>query len=164
MILDYTELNVNKIVEEMTGAGIPNNNEDKQCLAVRGIRFNDTFTYEWYPVKCVDHSNSIEVLCEIRIETITYAWIPNWLTVILLILTLVLLVTCCVAAMSYKQHRPRTYRGRDQQSPQGASYPTDDLPPKYSDVTGLTTEQGKFDKYKNKGKEILAKIYVVNDK
>ena len=38
--------------------------------------------------------------------------------------------------------------------------PYGDEPPTYSDVTGIVTEtqQTKMDKYKNKGKEILAKV------
>ena len=82
----------------------------------------------------------------------------------MIILTIVLLVTCCMAAMSYKHYNTRAYRGRDQ-SPQGMNYPRDDAPPKYSDVTGTSTnqEQGRLDKYKNKGKELLAKIYVVKE-
>ena len=36
--------------------------------------------------------------------------------------------------------------------------PAYDEPPTYSDVTGIVTQETKMDKYKNKGKEILAKV------
>ena len=162
------------IVRKMTNDSISRQGGE-QCLTVGGkvssydVDDNDDiinviFTYEWKAVKCMNEI-PIKVLCEIRIETITYAWIPNWLTITLLILTLVLLVTCCIAAMNYKQYRPRAYRGREQTTQNGMMYPANDEPPKYSDVTGtsVNTEQGKFDKYKTKGKEILAKIYVVKN-
>ena len=143
--------------------------DQEQCLTVSRILYpdysdeTDKYVYNWMTINCVNEP--VDVLCEIRIETVTYAWVPNWLTITLLILTIVLLVTCCMAALSYKHYTPRPYRG-SQQSPQVAAYPVDDAPPKYSDVTGVVTteDQGKFDKYKNKGKEILAKIYVVKDK
>ena len=114
---------------------------------------------------CVDQK--IDVLCEIRVETVTYAWVPNWLTITLLILTIVLLVTCCMAAMSYKQHQPRAYRGNANSTTGVTHGPANDLPPKYSEVTGIgatNQDQGTFEKYKTKGKEILAKVYVVRDK
>ena len=118
---------------------------------------------EWIPIDCI--GQNIDVLCEIRVETVTYAWVPNWLTITLLILTIVLLVTCCMAAMSYKQHQPRAYRGN---GTAGVTHgPANDLPPKYSEVTGIgatNQDQGTFEKYKTKGKDILAKIYVVRDK
>ena len=36
--------------------------------------------------------------------------------------------------------------------------PAYDEPPTYSDVPGIVTQETKMDKYKNKGKEILAKV------
>ena len=70
-----------------------------------------------------------------------------------------------MAAMSYKQHQPRAYRGN---GTNGVTHgPANDLPPKYSEVTGIgatNQDQGTFEKYKTKGKDILAKIYVVRDK
>merc|ERR1712141_633752 len=168
---NYTQINIANVFE-----GIPNANTN-QCLALRGVPdyIEDetttaeapyqtatapiTWQLEWKPIDCVDQR--IDVLCEIRVETVTYAWVPNWLTITLLILTIVLLVTCCMAAMSYKQHQPRAYRGNGTAGvTQG---PANDLPPKYSEVTGIQ-DQGTFEKYKTKGKNILAKIYVVRDK
>ena len=160
-------VNVEKIIADTNGDAVELG--EGQCLTVtRNWQEDNThrvedLVYSWRAVNCVNER--VDVLCEIRIETVTYAWVPNWLTITLLILTIVLLVTCCMAALSYKNYTPRPYRG-SQQSPQVAAYPVDDAPPKYSDVTRVVTteEQGKFDKYKNKGKEILAKIYVVKDK
>ena len=178
--LDYTQINITEVFEP-----IPNP-DNKQCLALRGVpddvedetttsgtdvitRPYQTATapiswqLEWIPIDCV--GQKLDVLCEIRVETVTYAWVPNWLTITLLILTIVLLVTCCMAAMSYKQHQPRAYRGN---GTAGVTHgPANDLPPKYSEVTGIgatNQDQGTFEKYKTKGKDILAKIYVVRDK
>ena len=85
-----------------------------------------------------------------------------------MILLLILLISLCVSALSYTQHRQRIYRGRIQ-TQQGVNasnarpYPYNDEPPKYSDVTetNRNMEEGKFDRYKNKGKELLAKVYLV---
>lgn len=153
---NHTKIEIKNIAKNITGNG--------QCLTVKATKNVEegTIMYDWEAVDCVGPQT--DVLCEIRIETVTYAWVPNWLSITLIILTIVLLVTCCMAAMSYKHYKPRAYRGSDQ-SPQGMAYPTDDAPPKYSDVTGTipNQEQGKIDKYKNKGKELLAKIYVVKE-
>merc|ERR1712018_494426 len=158
---NYTQVDITKVFGEIS------NEEDKQCLALRGdidqYIAPSPWKLEWIPMDCVDQK--IDVLCEIRVETVTYAWVPNWLTITLLILTIVLLVTCCMAAMSYKQHQPRAYRGN---GTTGVMHgPANDLPPKYSEVTGIgatNQDQGTFEKYKSKGKEILAKVYVVRDK
>lgn len=167
---NYKNLSVTDVITD-TNDGESTALEQKQCLTVtRHYQSDNNATtppiphYGWKAVNCVGNGY-VDVLCEIRVETVTYAWIPNWLTITLVILTIVLLVTCCMAALSYKQYTPRPYRG-SQQSPQVAAYPVDDAPPKYSEVTGVATneDQGKFDKYKNKGKEILAKIYVVKDR
>ena len=83
-----------------------------------------------------------------------------------MILLLILLISLCVSALSYTQHRQRIYRGRTQ-TQQGVNVnnnrPYNDEPPKYSDVTqtNRNMEEGKFDRYKNKGKELLAKVYLV---
>ena len=54
----------------------------------------------------------------------------------------------------------RVYRADARTTQQPADLPYGDNPPTYSDVTGIVdeTQQSKMDKYKNKGKEILAKV------
>lgn len=154
---------------------IENENEDeKQCLAVTGSFIHDDEDYgqqslspKWEAVPCL--SNQIDSLCEIRVKTVTYFWVPNWLSITLIILTIILLVTCCMAALSYTKYKPtapRAYRANGQSNATTNNYPANDAPPKYSDVTGISTsetQQKAFDKYKNKGKELLAKIYVVRE-
>ena len=120
--------------------------------------------FEWNAVKCNDNQMA---LCEMRVEITYYVWFySNWLTILLMILLLILLISLCVSALSYTQHRQRIYRGRTQ-TQQGVNVnnnrPYNDEPPKYSDVTqtNRNMEEGKFDRYKNKGKELLAKVYLV---
>ena len=154
------------------------NEEDGQCLALIGS-FKPTlnssedsqneYIYEWKAVSCLN--NNMESLCEIRVQTVTYAWVPNWLSITLIILTIILLVTCCMAALSYTKYKPTTNRayranGNSNQNATTSNYHANDLPPKYSDVTGISTsesQQKALDRYKNKGREMLAKIYVVRD-
>jgi len=147
---------------------------EKQCLRVKATFINKTenldeqYTYEWAAVPCMEPMDS---LCEIRVQTVTYAWVPNWLSITLIILTIILMVTCCMAALSYTKYKPNTTRayranGSSNQNTTNNNYPANDLPPKYSDVTGISvveSQQSALDKYKNKGKEMLAKIYVVRD-
>jgi len=144
---------------------------DLQCLAVTGV-INDGYNKtsiepRWEAVSCLN--NPMGSLCEIRVKTVTYFWVPNWLSITLIILTIILLVTCCMAALSYTKYKPtttRAYRANGQSNTTANNYPANDAPPKYSDVTGISTsdsQQKAFDKYKNKGKELLAKIYVVRD-
>ena len=142
-------------------------NEKQQCLTVTKTKIDSgDFIFEGNAVKCNDNQVA---LCEMRVEITYYVWFySNWLTILLMILLLILLVSLCVSALSYTQHRQRIYRGRTQTqqginiNDTGAS-PYNDQPPKYSDVTGINrnVEEGKFDRYKNKGKELLAKVYLV---
>jgi len=147
--------------------------KELQCLAMTG-RYDEThdlprYSHDLAPVACLNIP--MDSLCEIRVQTVTYAWVPNWLSITLIILTIVLLVTCCMAALSYTKYKPttaRAYRSNGQMNQNAATshYPVNDAPPKYSDVTGVSvteSQQKAFDKYKNKGKEMLAKIYVVRD-
>ena len=127
----------------------------------------DDFQLTWTAVEC---NGQNDVLCEIRVETVTYyAWFyTNWLSVILMILTIILLVSLCVTALSYRSSRQTVYRSQGRRpTPNGTVHttlPYNDAPPKYADVTGATAnsaEEGRLDRYKNKGKELLAKVYVV---
>ena len=167
--LDYTiSMKGNEVIADEDKAEL-------QCLAVTGSGFihgdedygQQTLNLTWEAVPCLN--NPIDSLCEIRVKTVTYFWVPNWLSITLIILTIVLLVTCCMAALSYTKYKPttpRAYRANGQSNPATNNYPANDAPPKYSDVTGISTsesQQKAFDKYKNKGKDLLAKIYVVRD-
>merc|ERR1711872_245053 len=144
--------------------------EGGQCLALIGSLVPDLdITYVWSAESCLNLN--MDSLCEIRVQTVTYAWVPNWLSITLIILTIILLVTCCMAALSYSKYKPTTNRayranGNTNQNNTTNNYPANDLPPKYSDVTGISTsesQQKALDRYKNKGREMLAKIYVVRD-
>jgi len=146
------------------------NEEDGQCLALTGtFKPDSNNAYDWNAVPCLNQN--MTSLCEIRVQTVTYAWVPNWLSITLIILTIILLVTCCMAALSYTKYKPTTNRayranGNTNQNNTTNNYHANDLPPKYSDVTGISTsesQQKALDRYKNKGREMLAKIYVVRD-
>ena len=113
-----------------------------------------TFTFAWNPVEC--NKPQQIVLCEIRVETVTYAWVPNWMAVVLIILTITSLFALCVGAMCI------TSTQTSRKSPlKSNSYHNNDLPPKYADV--VVTNESTFSRYKNKGKELLAKIYIVKE-
>ena len=88
----------------------------------------------------------------------TYGWIPNWMDLVLIILTITSLLALCVGAMCITSSQPSQ---RAKRASKTNSYPVNDLPPKYSDV--IITNESTFDRYKNKGKELLAKIYIVKE-
>merc|ERR1711962_247328 len=137
---------------------------------------------EFAPVECNKRSDLSMILgapveqslmiCEVRAQTVTYlAWFySNWLAFLLILMTFLLLTTLCLSVFKYKGGRSvysnrRVYRAEACTTAQPVQPTRDDLPygddpPTYSDVTGIVTEtqQTKMDKYKNKGKEILAKV------
>jgi len=117
------------------------------------------------------------MICEVRVETVTYlAWFgANWLAFLLVLMTFLLLTALCLSLFKYKGGRSayanrRVYRADARTTTTSAPHPQGDPqrdlpygddPPTYSDVTGIvteTTQQTKMDKYRNKGKEILAKV------
>ena len=153
---DHTTFNVTE-----TFGFIERNDSTQQCLTVEVRHTPDTlaknqFGLKWNAVKCNQQQT---VLCEIRVETITYAWVPNWMAFVLIILTISSLLSLCVAAMCLTSRQPKKTRGKG--SSEKSIYHADDLPPKYNDV--IVNQGSTFEKYKNKGKEIIARIYVVKE-
>ena len=135
------------------------NDSTKQCLVVEGIAKSkydsgSKIEFAWKPVEC--NKPQQQILCEIRVDTVTYAWIPNWMAVVLIILTITSLFVLCVGGMCITSSQP----SRKVSSKQNCD-PINDLPPKYSDV--IITQESAFNKYKNKGRELLAKIYIVKE-
>ena len=151
LFLDYTVQESFDIFER--------NDSTKQCLVVEGTTkpnydSRTKFEYTWKQVECNKPQQTI--LCEIRVDTVTYAWIPNWMAVVLIILTITSLFVLCVGGMCITSGQP----SRKASSKQNCG-PMNDLPPKYSDV--IVTQESSFNKYKNKGRELLAKIYIVKE-
>ena len=66
------------------------------------------------------------------------------------------LFVLCVGGMCITSSQP----SRKVSSKQNCD-PINDLPPKYSDV--IITQESAFNKYKNKGRELLAKIYIIKE-
>jgi len=107
-------------------------------------------------------------ICEVRVVTVTYlTWFyTNWMAFLLVILTVLLLTGLCVTVFKHKSGRThyanrRVYRADARSTADMGPHrdlPAYDEPPTYSDVTGIVTQETKMDKYKNKGKEILAKV------
>ena len=85
---DHTTLNITE-----TFGSIDRNYSTQQCLTVEVGHMSDSsarkqfgsFGLKWNAVKCNQQQT---VLCEIRVETITYAWVPNWMAFVLIILTI----------------------------------------------------------------------------
>jgi len=169
-----------------TEYGIDDGNASNQCLAFNiqsannGTDFSMTETLKTFnPVGCIKRGDLTPrllggrihqslMVCEVRAQTVTYlAWFySNWLAFLLILMTFLLLTALCLSVFKYKGPRTayanrRVYRAeaRATQEPT-RDLPYGDEPPTYSDVTGIVTEtqQTKMDKYKNKGKEILAKV------
>ena len=152
-ILDHTVQDFFDFVER--------NGSAQQCLTVSSLRQskdNSTtlFDFTWNPVECNKAQQTI--LCEIRVETVTYAWVPNWMAIVLIILTITSLFALCVGAMCITSSQPSR---REKEATRANGHLPNDLPPKYSDV--VVINESTFDKYKNKGKELLAKIYIVRE-
>jgi hypothetical protein len=120
------------------------------------MKTHETLDLKWNAVRCNQQQTA---LCEIRVETVTYAWVPNWMAFVLIILTITSLFSLCVAAMCITSRQPK--RSKDKGTNARNTYPENDLPPKYNDI--IVTQGGSFEKYKNKGKELFAKIYLVRE-
>ena len=123
-------------------------------MMISNDQSDSAFNFAWKPVECNKPQQT--VLCEIRVETVTYAWVPDWMAVVLIILTITSLFALCVGAMCITSSQ--TSR---QTTSKSNTYPNNDLPPKYTDV--VVTNESTFNRYKNKGKELLAKIYIVKE-
>jgi len=157
-----------------------NTGDDKQCLVasvevLEGSEFHmSDQALTFYPVECnkrsdllTNYNNQPLMVCEVRAVTVTYlAWFySNWMTFLLVLMTTMLMVALCLSVFKYKGGRSlyanrRVYRADARTTQRTEDLPYGDNPPTYSDVTGIVdeTQQSKMDKYKNKGKEILAKV------
>ena len=149
IVLDYSTFNLTE-----TFGTVERNDSTQQCLSVGvTIKSEEGYNFKWKAVKC---NQPQRVLCEVTLRTITYAWVPNWMALCLVVLTIGTLLSLCVAAMCLTSRPPKTHEEKRKQSSEN------DLPPKYKDVV-ITDSRGTFDKYKNKGKEFFAKIYYVRE-
>ena len=106
-------------------------------------------------VSCIEQST---LVCELRVETVTYfAWfVANWFSVLLVFLVVVLLISLCISTSMYRKrlHSPgRVYRP-------AASPVFEDKPPSYNRATG----QNYAHRYLNKGREFWAKVTINSDK
>jgi len=129
------------------------NSTREQCLKLTKF---DPITF--VSVEC---NQPMMAMCEVRVQTVTYlAWFySNWLSFLLVLMTVLLMSALCISVFKYKSGR-RVYRSRSNSRPHRVSVtnlPYNDAPPTYNDVTG-TRPQTTMDKYKNKGKEVLAKV------
>lgn len=174
-----SNITLNNTVYEISDSG------DRQCLAVNIDFSHNSSEVEpvFMPVECNRRNDLTKepkrlggpveeslMICEVRAQTVTYlAWFySNWLAFLLILMTFLLLTALCLSVFKYKGGRSayanrRVYRAdaRTTAQEQTRDLPYGDDPPTYSDVTGIvteTTQQTKMDKYKNKGKEILAKV------
>jgi len=135
----------------------------EQCLAVTVDRATLPYRLNqvhFRSVRC-NQPGPMDALCEVRVEMVTYmAWfVSNWVTFLLMVMTVLLLSALCVSLFRVKSGR-RIYRQGRTPSPAAAptsNLPYSDAPPTYNDVTGVRNET-KMDKYKTKGKDILAKV------
>lgn len=147
-----------------------NDADKEQCLVLSSS--NGAATAEFRSVEC--NGKSEGALCEVRVQTVTYlAWFySNWLSFLLVLMTVLLMSALCISVFKYKSGR-RVYRNRGRSAAAAAAsvttvhgnaappshLPYNDAPPTYNDVTGAKTNtDNKMDKYKNKGKDILAKV------
>jgi len=111
----------------------------------------------------VECNQPMTAMCEVRVQTVTYlAWFySNWLSFLLVIMTVLLMSALCISVFKYKSGN-RVYRSRSASRANRVSVsnlPYNDAPPTYNDVTGAARQpQSAMDKYKNKGKDILAKV------
>jgi len=146
----------------------------KQCLTFGHV--NATSDPSEMTFKAVECNQPIRAMCEARVQTVTYlAWFySNWLSFLLVLLTILLLSALCISVFRYSSGR-RMYRhgggrrggcGQNRQARVSvSSLPYIDAPPTYNDVTGggntataAATPETTMGKYKNKGKDILAKV------
>merc|ERR1712142_61473 len=137
----------------------------EQCLALVAPTGNSSEPIKFRSVEC--NQPDMGAICEVRVQTVTYlAWFySNWLSFLLVLMTVLLLSALCISVFKYNSGR-RVYRSRSssrQQRVSVSNLPYMDAPPTYNDVTGRgptrpSSQQTAMDKYKNKGKEILAKV------
>jgi len=149
-----------------------NDAQKEQCLVLSSYTGDDMAAAEFRSVECNVRSEG--ALCEVRVQTVTYlAWFySNWLSFLLVLMTILLMSALCISVFKYKSGR-RVYRNRRAgtggpntrataavttvhgNAAPPSHLPYNDAPPTYNDVTGTGN---KMDKYKNKGKDILAKV------
>jgi len=134
----------------------------EQCLS---LFVSGNSIFELKPIRC--NSGPMKAMCEARVQTVTYfAWFyTNWLSFLLVLMTFLLMSALCLSVFKYKSGN-RVYRSTPTatrrvtvvgNAPPPSHLPYNDAPPTYNDVTGTKAET-KMDKYKNKGKDILAKV------
>jgi len=146
------------------GFNITAANVTEQCLAA-DLWDVAMDVHRFKPVKC---NQPIRAMCEVRVQTVTYiAWFySNWLSFLLVMMTVLLMSAICISVFKYNAAGRRVYRGRNGGNQNRtarvsvSSLPYNDAPPTYNDVTGTTgnAETTTMGKYKNKGKDILAKV------
>lgn len=115
-------------------------------LAIQTDSDNET---SLVPINCLKKH---QFICESRVQTVTYyTWfLSNWFTFLLGFLLIVLVLTLCISVSMYskKNPNPRVYR---RQAMPG------DLPPTYQETVNPAN---RLDHYRNKGRELLARVYV----
>lgn len=142
------------------GFNITARNDKEQCLGVAS-----SFSLTFKPIEC---NQPRLAMCEVRVQTVTYlAWFySNWLSFLLVMLTILLMSAICISVFKHSAGK-RVYRGRRDQNRTArvsvSSLPYNDAPPTYNDVTAggnsaTTSPETTMGKYKNKGKDILAKV------
>jgi hypothetical protein len=114
-------------------------------------------------------------VCEARVQTVTYyTWFAaNWVDFLLGFLLVVLFVALCVAVCSFAgsgdSNGRRAHQRRPRTTDAHVRHAVVDLPPSYDSSVGVHTVSGhsvapasasRYDYYRNKGKELLAKVYI----
>merc|ERR1712142_1044619 len=127
------------------------NSTDTQCLVISWTAEENGANLTYLARSCVEEYT--KAVCEVRVYTQTwYVWATtNWLQILFLFTQVLLLVSSCVTVQIY------TSRPANRSQRRSAEIPA--TPPPYSpqDIT-MTTNNKAPNKYKEKGKELLAKV------
>jgi len=135
------------IADQIADALEASESNDTQCLIV-SWNGDDNLTYMAMP--CMEEYTM--GVCEVRVYTQTwYVWATtNWLQILFLFTLVLLIVSSCVTVQIYSSRPSHRAQRRSAEIPA--------TPPPYSphDLTLTTTKAPN--KYKEKGKELLAKV------
>jgi len=127
------------------------NSSDTQCLVVSWTAEENGANLTYLASPCM--SEYTMAVCEVRVYTQTwYVWATtNWLQILFLFTLVLLIVSSCVTVQIYSSRPSNRSQRRSAEMPA--------TPPPYSpqDLTMTTTTKAP-NKYKEKGKELLAKV------
>jgi len=127
------------------------NSSDTQCLVVTWAAEENGANLTYSASPCM--AEYTMAVCEVRVYTQTwYVWATtNWLQILFLFTLVLLIVSSCVTVQIYSSRPSNRNQRRSAEIPAS--------PPPYSpqDLTMTTTTKAP-NKYKEKGKELLAKV------